>query len=102
MNGLGNKKATGPDGIPSELVKYGGKPMMSLMMHLMENILNTGRVPIEMKREYVVLIPKKKDSKQPQDMRPITLINSIYKLIDKLITEILKNDIETKKLMHEA
>jgi hypothetical protein len=99
---MGNKKAPGPDGIPAELIKYGGNSINQIMTTLIRKIWETNTVPTDMKKAYIVLIPKKKDSKRPQDMRPITLLNSTYKLLDKLITLRLQNDIQKKKNMNEA
>lgn len=99
---MGNRKATGPDGIPCELIKYGGNIMEKIITALIRKIWQTNTVPIEMKKAYIILIPKKKDSNLPQDMRPITLLNSMYKLLDKIITSRLQTDLKNKEIMNEA
>ena len=75
---------------------------MQMITGLIKVMWETSKVPENMKKSYIVLLPKKKGSKLPQDMRPITLINSTYKLLDKLSTTRLKADIQAKRIMHEA
>ena len=73
-----------------------------MMTGLIKLIWETSKVPDNMKKAYIILIPKKKGRKLPQDMRPITLINSAYKLLDKLTIARLKADIQAKRIMHGA
>lgn len=83
----GNNKARGPDGLPGELIKYGGNIVAEFLHPLIKNIWLQNYVPDNMKGACIVLIPKRKDSKEPQDMRPITLLNSMYKILDKIMTK---------------
>ena len=42
MQRLGNRKACGPDGVPSELIKYGGMKMAQQMVRIVGKIWSEG------------------------------------------------------------
>lgn len=102
LESLGNNKAPGPDKITAELLKCIGTPGKKILFLLIKSIWNSGEIPEDMKKAYVVLIPKTNTSKAPQDLRPITLVNTIYKLLDKIINTRLQRDLADKKIMHSA
>ncbi|CAG9319122.1 unnamed protein product [Blepharisma stoltei] len=99
---LGNKKATGPDGVPAELIKEGEEIMKEIYWRLIRRIWKERYLPVEMKEALVVLIPKKKGTKTPEDYRPITLLNTVYKILDKIIATRLAQEINTKMIMHTS
>ncbi|CAG9320337.1 unnamed protein product [Blepharisma stoltei] len=55
-----------------------------------------------MNQALVVLLSKKPGSRNPTDFRPITLLNSAYKMIDKLIEARLAREVRQLKVMHPA
>lgn len=57
---------------------------------LLKKIWESNTIPEMFKRAYIVLIPKKKDSNRQQDIKSITLINSICNLLDKIISNRLQ------------
>ncbi|CAG9311390.1 unnamed protein product [Blepharisma stoltei] len=87
VQSIRNGKAKGPDGVAGELIKYGGPTSCRLIHALMDLIWRTGEIPVALKEAYVILLPKKGNSKQPQDQRPITLVNSMFKILDKMIAK---------------
>ena len=50
----------------------------------------------------MVLLAKKPGSKKPEDMRPITILNSLYKVIDKVMTKRLTDEAEAMHIIDEA
>jgi len=52
---------------------------------------------MEMKEALVVLLPKKKGKRTPEDYRPITLLNSVYKILDKILATRLTEETRTKR-----
>ena len=99
---IGDGKATGPDGIDGELLKYGGERLVQILTIFYSKLWEENKIPNDLKKAYILLLPKRGDSKKPQDLRPITLINALYKIFDKLVTKRLDSEIERKKIMHEA
>ena len=57
---IGNSKASGPDEIPGELIKYGGNIVAELLYPLINKIWQQNYVPDNMKEAFIVLIPKKR------------------------------------------
>ena len=50
------KKATGPDGINAELLKYGGVYLERVLLKLLNNIISTGVFPEELKNSEIVTL----------------------------------------------
>ena len=57
---LKNVRATVPDGIPSELLKYAEEPVSRTLHELFHKVWITGRVPIEWKEGVIVSLYKEK------------------------------------------
>lgn len=53
--------------------------------------LNQGKVPLELNETFLVPIPKKKQPEKVQEFWPISLYNSTYKIISKVLANRLKN-----------
>ncbi|CAG9327239.1 unnamed protein product [Blepharisma stoltei] len=100
IKALSNRKATGPDGVPSELIKYGGQTVVELHWRIITDVWKRRWLPRAMKGALVVLLPKKLGSKAPDDYRPITLLNTSYKILDKIVANRLALEVEAKSIMH--
>jgi hypothetical protein len=84
IKSLPNKKAPGPDTITAEMLKYGGKPIVKMIKRLLNEVLRANLIPPSMNRANIVLIPKDKDKvHDPAYRRPISLMNTTLKLLDK-------------------
>ncbi|GAB4819817.1 hypothetical protein N2152v2_006863 [Parachlorella kessleri] len=86
---LANRKATGWDEIPNELIKC-------LPDNLLEAIHNitlwiTARTPTVWKVSDTILLYKKGDATDPKNYRPVGLLLTIYKLWTTVITTVLAN-----------
>ena len=51
---------------------------------------NTGRFVKSLNTTFIVLIPKKGEAEDLKDFRPISLVGSIYKWIDKVLANRMK------------
>lgn len=60
---LKNRKASGPDEIHNELIKYGGEELTSQLVTLFQNVLNSGTIPSECKKNITIPVFKKGDKK---------------------------------------
>lgn len=83
---LKNRKSPGPDGIPNELLKYGGQCLAQQLTGLAKIILFHHRIPDEWRTSISILMFKKGDRKLPENYRGINLLSSTLKLITKIIT----------------
>lgn len=81
---MSNGKAPGSNGLTAEVYKCGGYPAAYLILALYNEGLSAG-FPDEMLEAKALLIPKGKASVEPTNYRPISLLNTEYKIIDGLI-----------------
>ncbi|GIX76027.1 putative 115 kDa protein in type-1 retrotransposable element R1DM [Caerostris darwini] len=80
-------KPPGPDGIPGELVKELFFANKIWFTALLNGLLAVGVFPKEWKRANIIFIPKEnKDQSVPAHYRPICLLSSWGKILDKLIS----------------
>ena len=81
-----NGTSSGPCGYTAEFFKTVWPDFKSLVTQVVNEIMDTGHMPQEMKASVTVLIPKRgKDRRRIENLRPISLLNIIYKLITKAI-----------------
>ena len=59
LHGMKNGKAAGPDGIPAELLKYGGQAMVDVMHKLVQQIWDKDEIPEEWGKAAVINLYKK-------------------------------------------
>ena len=78
-------KAPGPDGIPAEVWLRGGPPAHRLLSRLFSAIGSCGSVPPGFLDGAVKPIFKAGDAADPANYRPITLLNSDYRLLAKAL-----------------
>ena len=83
-------KAPGPDGMNAlfyqtywEIV---GEDVICKVLNFLNGVGNIGDV----NQTHIVLIPKKKHCESPDDFRPISLCNVIYKIVAKVLANRLK------------
>ena len=72
-------KAMGPDGIPNEFYKEGGKKLETALVNLFEKIEEDEQVPSEWNKVKVKLTMKggKRDRKEVRNYRPVAVANTI-------------------------
>ena len=92
LSGTSNTSAPGPDGISYKTLKAANKtPLGRALMDQVTQQIAAGTVPREWQDSKVVFIPKPgKDHTQLKAWRPITLINCIGKLGQKVVAEELR------------
>lgn len=83
-------KVPGPDGLhPYFYQKYWAQ-VKSQVIGFCKDIFNTKQIPQELNKTYLCLIPKTKQPSQITQYRPISLCNTLYKLITKIIVKQIK------------
>ena len=82
---LNNNRACGDDDTPGEFYKYGGTPLHEAITMALNKIFETNQ-PMDAVCSGI-LIPLNKPGKQPiaSNTRPITLLNSIRKLLSNIV-----------------
>jgi hypothetical protein len=85
-------KSPGPGNINLELIKYGGKKVLTLVTKLLNKILQGDNNPQEMKIGYLIQMHKKGDKKKCENNNSINITNPFIKILGNLI----KNWIEKR------
>ncbi|XP_060965331.1 uncharacterized protein LOC133034293 [Cannabis sativa] len=83
-------KAPGPDGLNSLFYKRNWSTLGTDFTKAMLHILNHQGDISSINQTIIVLIPKKKNPKNVRDFRPISLCNTFYKCLSKIIANRLK------------
>jgi hypothetical protein len=93
----GRHKAPGPDGVPYELIKYGGDLLLDALDNFMVAIWFTTEHPWPTSN--TALLYKKHDPLEVKNYRPIGLTNTMYKLWTGVLTEVLSTQAERYQVM---
>ena len=80
-----NKTSCGPDGISSKLLKLIMPQILTPLCHLFNLSFQTGYIPIQLKTAKVIPIFKSGDKNSYNNYRPISLLNSFSKLLEKIV-----------------
>jgi len=94
MRSLRNYKATGTDGIHTELIKCRGNKLLNIIYELVRQIWEEERMPEEWKETIIVPIDRKGIRDRCENYRGIALGNSAYKIVANIILEKIKPYIE--------
>uniref|UniRef100_A0A2M4CS98 Putative retrovirus-related pol polyprotein from type-1 retrotransposable element n=1 Tax=Anopheles darlingi TaxID=43151 RepID=A0A2M4CS98_ANODA len=79
-------KAPGPDGIPNVAVKTAIREAPDMFRVVLQKLLEEGHFPDKWKRQKLVLLPKPgKPPGEASSYRPICLIDTVGKLLEKVI-----------------
>ena len=85
LNKFKNRKAPGPDEVPMEIFKELTEVKRDILRETLNEWWIHEKVPEEQLKARVVLIFKKGDSSDWANFRPISLLNSTYKIIAAII-----------------
>jgi hypothetical protein len=80
-------KATELDGLTHEFYKQFWKELSPLLLQVVNSSLQDEQLPTSMLNGIITLIPKKGDLTQLANWRPITLLNTDYKLIARCLAK---------------
>lgn len=100
IRSLKNGKSPGDDSINNALVKQLPKKAVIMIMQIFRACLRLAYFPNSWKCAKVVPIPKPgKDHAQACNYRPISLLNTLSKLLEKVILNRLKSHLSTKNIL---
>jgi hypothetical protein len=100
IRGLKVGKAPGPDGIPNRALKHLPLSIVSLLVVLFNAILQTQYFPVTSKpaRVFSILKPGK-DPALPSSYRPISLLDTIGKLFEKMLLSRILHEVSGRGLL---
>ena len=82
---LASNKSPGGDGFTVNFYKFFWPDIKQLVIQSLKHAINRGHMSIEQKRAILALVPKgDKDIRYLKNWRPISLLNSDYKILAKL------------------
>lgn len=82
---LGTHRASGPDGVPNEFLKWYWPEIKKDILQLVQDFYDEKLDLAALNKANIILVPKKEIPETVHDYRPISVINVIPKLISKLM-----------------
>ena len=95
LQSMKNRKAAGPDGLNSEFFKYGGPVLSNRLLTLINKCWGERSIPDEWGQTRVKSLFKKGKLDDCSNYRSTSLLNSVYKIYGKIITQRFKTISET-------
>lgn len=80
----------GPNGLNAACLKHYWKLILPSFQRVLENFFQDGHIPIGINSYFFALIPKISNPTTPTNYRTISLINSIFKVLLKILANRLK------------
>jgi hypothetical protein len=91
IKGMKNGKSPGNDGYPAEFYKIFWHDIKDILLASFKQSFNDGHLSVSQKQGVLTLLPKKgKDSRLLKNWRPISLLNTDYKILSTCIANKLK------------
>lgn len=87
LRSLDIRKASGEDGIPTRLLKLCAEQLTPCLTHLFNVSLATGKLPQDWKSAVVSPIHKRDSRAQPGNYRPISLLSTTSKILEKIVAD---------------
>ena len=97
---LKNGRSPGPDGITIEFYKAVWSIIKHDLRYVLNSFLDRCRIPAKCKAGFMTLTPKKEPHNDVENRRPITLLNTDYKIFTKMIVKRL--DPLLKEIIHSS
>ena len=93
---MSNSKSPGSDGFPTEFYKFFWPDIKHILMESYNYSSQTGKLSIDQRRGILSIIPKKdKDLRLLKNWRPLSLLNTDYKILTKTLASRLQIVLDT-------
>ena len=97
---LGFNKATGLDGIPARFVKDSASIIANPLSHIINLSIIQGLVPDDLKLARVVPLHKKNDKTEVGNYRPVSILNIISKILERVIYDQMDGYLSENDLLY--
>lgn len=101
LNLLEIKKSAGYDNITTKMMHVRLAPVAELLVKIFNNMIENKKYPNVLKIHKITPIPKKPNSKNVADFRPVAVLSVIDKIFEKLIFEQLSNYLHDNCILYE-
>ena len=101
INNIKSSNSSGPDEITSSFVKISAPILIPALDRIFNLSISTGVYPDKLKVAKVVPIHKKGDSSSVNNYRPISILNTINKIFEKILHTRLSTYIENSDLLYK-
>ena len=91
--------ATGVDGVSVTMIQKFFPGLGDAILDIVNTSLVTGQVPPQWKHAIVTPIPKGRIAKNPAEMRPISILPGIMKIVERVVQGQLVEYLETHRLL---
>lgn len=99
IKALNNKKSAGPDRISNFLIKKLSQPIIMTLTRIFQACLLLRYFPTAWKIAKIIPLFKKGDKKDPANYRPISLVDCLGKILERIILKFLLPEINTLKIL---
>ena len=90
ISGLNGDKAPGPDGFPLAFWSFSWDFVKAEVMGFFKEFHEQGKFVRSINATFLVLIPKKQNVEDLKDLRPISLVGGLYKILAKVLANRIK------------
>jgi len=91
LNNMSNNKLPGSDGFSAEFYKYFWKDIRIMFLNCFKFSFEVGQLSDSQRDGIIIMLPKaQKDLLKPQNYRPITPLNTDYKIVASVINNRIK------------
>jgi len=94
INEMRNKKATGDDDVPGDVLKLLGEGGLKIMKKLVNTIYETGEWPKDFTEVTMIALKKKRQATKCSDHRTVSLIAHTAKIVAKILRRRIGKKIE--------
>lgn len=101
LSALHQHKATGHDKIPPKFLRDSAASLAPIIAHIINLSIKQGHVPQDFKLAKVTPLHKKGSKLDPGNYRPISILSSISKIMEKIVYEQVTKYLEENRLIYE-
>jgi len=101
LKALNPSKASGPDDIPASMLKDAHKELAVPLCYLVNVSLETGIFPTAEKLAKITPIYKSGERSTLDNYRPISILNIISKVLEKIVCQQISEHLESENLLYQ-